>query len=470
MTTAVVVGSGPNGLAAAITLARAGAVVTVLEAADRIGGGARSSELTEPGLVHDDCSAFHPMGAASPFLRSLNLRDYGLRWRWPRIDLAHPLDGGRAGILVRSLSATVEHLGRDGQAWRRLVGPIVNGFDLLAEDLLRPMTHIPRHPIFLARFGLLAVRPATALARRFRTDEAKALFAGVAAHLIHPLGRPLSASVGLVLAAAAHVHGWPVAEGGSQAITTALSGLLRALGGTIETGVPVTSLDQLPRADIVMLDVTPASAADIIGDRLPHRVARAYRRYRHGPGVVKLDLAVQGGIPWTNEQCRHAGTVHLGGTLAEIVAAEEDVAAGRLPERPFVLVGQQYLADPTRSVGELHPVWAYAHVPAGYDGDASKQILAQIERFAPGVRSRIRRRFSRNTSEMAAYNRNYVGGDIVNGANSARQVVLRPRLAIDPYWTGVAGVYLCSAATPPGAGVHGMCGFNAARAALSRPR
>ena len=466
MTSAVVVGSGPNGLAAAVTLAQAGVAVTVLEAADRIGGGTRSSELTVPGLVHDDCSAFHPMGAASPFLRSLDLARYGLVWRWPEIDLAHPLDGGRAAVLTRSLPETVERLGPDGPAWRRLFGPLVDSFDSLAADVFRPIAHVPRHPFVLAGFGVQAVRSATLLARRWSGAPAQALFGGVAAHLMAPLTRPLSASVGLMLTAAGHAYGWPVAQGGSQSIADALAARLRELGGRVETGVRVESFDQLPRADAVLLDVTPAAAARILGPRLPGRIGRAFRRYRHGPGAVKLDLAVEGGIPWTNEDCRRAGTVHLGGTLAEIVRSEADIAAGRLPARPFVLIGQQYLADPARSVGDLHPVWAYAHVPAGYPGDVAETIIDQVERFAPGLRPRIRARHVRSTADLARYNLNYVGGDIATGANDGRQVVLRPRLALDPYATGVPGVYLCSAATPPGAGVHGMCGYNAARSAL----
>ena len=467
MTRAVVVGSGPNGLAAAVTLARAGVEVTVLEAADRIGGGTRSSELTLPGLLHDDCSAFHPTAAASPFLRSLELERYGLRWRWAPVELAHPLDGGRAALLTRSLPETAQRLGPDGRAWRRLFGPLVRGFDTLAGEILGPVVHAPRHPVALARFGVNALLPATVLARRFSTVEARALFAGVAAHVMRPLRSPLTASIGLVLTAAAHAYGWPVAEGGSQSIANALAALLREHGGTIETGAPVTSL---PKADIVMLDVAPAAAAGIIGDRLPARVARAYRRYRHGPGVVKLDLAVEGGIPWADERCRQAGTVHLGGDLHEIVETERAVAAGRPPERPFVLVGQQYVADPTRSSGDVHPVWTYAHVPAGYTGDATQAILAQIERFAPGVRARIRGRFVRTPADMTAYNANYVGGDIATGANDPWQIVMRPRLGFDPYRTGVDGVYLCSAATPPGAGAHGMCGFHAARSALRAHR
>jgi phytoene dehydrogenase-like protein len=349
-----------------------------------------------------------------------------------------------------------------------LFQPLAEGFDRLATEVFGPVLHLPRHPFALASFGVRALQPATLLARRFETDSARALFGGVAAHVMHPLGRPLTSSVGLVLTAAAHAYGWPVAEGGSQSIVDALAALLADLGGTVQTGVPVRSLDDVDGADVVMLDVAPGAAADIIGARLPGRIARAYRGYRHGPGAVKLDLAVEDGIPWANEHCRRAGTVHLGGGLDEMVETERAIAAGRLPERPFVLVGQQYLADPSRSSNGVHPVWTYAHVPAGYTGDdVEEAIVAQIERFAPGVRARIRGRFLRSTADMARYNRNYVGGDIANGANDVAQIALRrPRLALDPYRTGVDGVYLCSAATPPGAGVHGMCGFHAARSAL----
>jgi phytoene dehydrogenase-like protein len=463
MTEAVVVGSGPNGLAAAVTLARAGIRVTVLEAADRIGGGTRSGELTLPGLLHDECSAFHPTGAGSPFLRSLPLAEHGLRWRWPQLDLAHPLDGGRAAVLSRSIADTTAGLGVDGPSWQRLFAPLARHFEALADEVLRPIPHVPRHPLRLAGFGRHAMLPATVLARRWRTDEARALFGGVAAHQFRPLTNPFTASVGLMLTAAGHVHGWPVAEGGSQAITRALAAYLSTLGGTVVTGTPVSTL---PDADIVMLDVAPAAALAIVGERLPGRVARAYTRYRHGPGAFKLDLAVEGGIPWANEDCARAGTVHLGGTLEELTRTEAELAKGRMPERPFVLIGQQYLADPARSAGDLHPVWAYAHVPAGYDGDATEAILAQLERFAPGVRGRIRAQRARSTTELQAYNPNYVGGDIATGANDLRQLLLRPRVTAHPYRTGVPGVYLCSAATPPGAGVHGMCGYHAALAAL----
>lgn len=466
MSDAIVVGAGPNGLAAAVALAQRGLKVTVLEAADEIGGGTRSSELTLPGLLHDHCSAVHPLGVGSPFLRTLGLERFGVDWAWPEVDLAHPLDGGRAGVLVRSLEATVRGLGADGPAWERLFAPLAADFDALTEDVLRPVPHLPAHPVALARFGLRALQPATAVARRWRTEEARALFAGAAAHLMYPLTGPASSAVGLMLVGAAHRFGWPVARGGSRTITDALAAVLAQLGGTIQTGVRVDSLAELVPARIVMLDTAPGAAARICGDRLPGRVRRAYRGWRHGPAAFKVDLAVQDGIPWTHEACRRAGTVHLGGTLEEVVRTEAQTAGGRMPERPFVLVGQQYLADPGRSRDDVHPVWAYAHVPHGYSGDATEAVLRQIERFAPGFRERIVGLAVRSTAELAQYNTNFVGGDIVAGANSARQVVLRPRLAADPYSTGIPGVYLCSAATPPGAGVHGMCGANAARSAL----
>lgn len=466
MTEAVVVGAGPNGLAAAITLAQHGCGVTVLESAATIGGGTRTSELTVPGLLHDDCSAVHPTALASPFLRSLDLRRHGLEWCWPEVDLAHPLDSGSAGVLLRSLDDTAAGLGVDGPGWRRLFGPLSASYDDLVTELFQPVLHLPRHLVALARFGPNAVQPATLLAQRWLTGEARALFAGVAAHAFYPLRRPLTSAIGLMLTAAGHAYGWPVARGGSQSITNAMAALLVELGGTIKTGVRVESYQEFAHADVVMLDVAPGAAADLLGDRLPKRVAKAYRRYRHGPGAFKLDLAVEGGVPWRSEACRRAGTVHVGGGIDEIAAAEQDIYAGRMPKRPFVLVGQQYLADPSRSVGDVHPVWAYAHVPAGYTGDASELIIDQIERFAPGVRDRIVEKFVRSTTDLATYNANYVGGDIATGANDLIQVAMRPRIALDPYRTGVPGVYLCSAATPPGAGVHGMCGHNAARSAM----
>jgi phytoene dehydrogenase-like protein len=464
---AVVVGSGPNGLAAAVTLAQRGLSVTVLEKAGEIGGGTRTKELTVPGLLHDVCAAVHPFGVASPFLASLPLGEHGLRWRWPEIDLVHPLDDGTAGVLHQPLDATVEGLGVDGNAWRRTFGPLVAGFDDLALDVLGPMARVPDHPLRMAQFGLRAGLPATLLNRRFATEQAKALFAGCAAHIFRPLDRLATASAGVMLIAAGHRHGWPVAEGGSRAITDALASLLRSLGGTIETGVDVTSLAQLPSAQVTMLDTSPSALVQILGERLPARRRRSYRRYRYGPAAFKLDLAVEGGMPWAAEAAGRAGTVHLGGSAAEIARAEADACRGVMPERPFVLVGQQYLADPTRSMGDTHPVWAYAHVPHGCTGDATAAVLGQIERFAPGARERVVGLHAMSPADYETYNPNYVGGDIATGANTLRQLVARPRLGADPYATAVPGVYLCSAATPPGAGVHGMCGNQAARRALA---
>jgi phytoene dehydrogenase-like protein len=468
VSSAIVVGSGPNGLAAAVTLAREGVEVTVLEAAQTIGGGARTSELTLPGLLHDECSAFHPMAAISPALRSLDLERHGLRWCWPEVDLAHPLDDGSAGVMLKSVERTAEGLGKDGRRWRRVFGGSAAGFAALNEDLLRPVLHVPKHPFRLARFGIRCAMPATLLGRSFRTPQARALFGGVAAHAFSPLNRPMSSAVGMALICAGHHNGWPVAEGGSGAITRALASALASLGGRIETDVRVSSLSQLPRADAVLFDLAPSAVAEIAGDRLPVRVRRAFRRYRHGPGAFKVDLAVEGGVPWTNEWCHKAGTVHAVGTFEEIVVSEREINRGRMPERPLVLVGQQYLADPSRSDTErdLRPVWAYAHVPSGFAGDATEIVLDQVERFAPGLRERIRATTVRTTHEIAQHNPNYIGGDIITGANTPFQILIRPRLSLDPYSCGADGLYICSAATPPGAGVHGMNGFNAARAAL----
>ncbi len=466
MSDAIVVGSGPNGLACAVELARNGVGVTVLEAEETIGGGTRTSELTVPGLLHDDCSATHPMAVGSPFLNSLELERHGLEWRWPEVDLAHPLDDGSAGVMVKSIDETAERLGKDGAAWRRLFGSSAAHFDALIEDIMRPVVHLPRHPFRLARFGIPAAAPATLLARSMETPQARALFGGVAAHAFSPLTRPMSSSVGCALISAGHRFGWAVAKGGSRSITEALAAVLSENGGVIETGRRVSSLAELPKADIIAFDLAPVAVAEIAGDRLPTRVDRAYRRYRHGPAAYKVDLAVEGGVSWSNEACGRAGTVHVIGSFGELVAAERDINRGRMPERPFLLVGQQYLADPERSKGDLHPIWAYAHVPRGYGGDATEAILGQIERFAPGFRERIVATSVRTPADLAAHNSNYVGGDIITGANTPVQVLFRPRFALDPYSTGIPGVYICSAATPPGAGAHGMNGYNAARSAL----
>ncbi|MDT5257368.1 MAG: hypothetical protein QOD10_2448 [Mycobacterium sp.] len=466
MTTAVVVGAGPNGLAAAIHLARHGLEVQVLEARDTVGGGSRSGELTVPGLIHDHCSASHPMGVGSPFWKEIDLQRYGLVWKWPEIDCAHPLDDGTAGVLYRSIDQTAARMGPDATRWRRAIGDLAAGFDQLAEDLLRPVIHFPRHPIRLAALGSRAVLPATVMARWFRTEQARAVFGGAAAHMFTRLDRPLTASMGLMFLAGGHRYGWPVAQGGSGSITRALAAALEAYGGTITTGVTVVGRGDIPDADVVMLDLSPAAAVSIYGDVMPGRIKRSYRRYREGSSAFKVDFAIESDIPWTNPDCRRAGTVHLGGTFAETASTERQRAQGKMARRPFVLVGQQYLADPSRSAGNVNPIWSYAHVPFGYPGDATAAVVDQIERFAPGFRDRVIATVSTSTADLEAYNPNYIGGDIIGGANDRLQVVLRPRIAVNPYATGVPGVYLCSQSTPPGAGIHGLCGYYAADWAL----
>ncbi|MDR7170638.1 phytoene dehydrogenase-like protein [Nocardia kruczakiae] len=470
MTTAVVVGGGPNGLAAAVALASEGVEVTVLEAAERIGGGTRSGEAIVPGLLHDHCSAIHPMAVGSPFLTSLGLDRYGLTWRLAEIDCVHPLDDGSAGVLYRSVEQTAAGLGRDGSRWRLAFERPVRRYDALSEDIMRPLLRLPHHPLTLARFGLPTLLPGSTFARLFRTEQARALFGGVAAHAFRPLHQPLTSAIGLGIFTAGHRHGWAVAAGGSQAISDAMAALLTELGGKIETGVRIESAAQLAPADITLFDLAPDAVGRILGDRLPGRVRQAFGHFRRGPGAFKVDFAVAEGVPWTNPQARRAGTVHLGGTYAELAATEREIHAGRMPEHPFVLVGQQYLADPQRSAGDVHPVWSYAHVPHGFTGDATEAIIAQIERFAPGFRERIVGQAVRSTTEMAVYNPNYAGGDIMTGAKDIRQLMFGPRTTLSPYSLGVPGMYICSAATPPGPGAHGMCGANAAQLALAELR
>ncbi|QLL09551.1 phytoene desaturase family protein [Mycobacterium vicinigordonae] len=466
MTTAVVVGAGPNGLAAAIHLARQGIDVQVLEAQDTIGGGARSGELTVPGVIHDHCSAFHPLGVGSPFWKEIGLESYGLSWKWPEIDCAHPLDDGSAGLLYQSISKTAKGLGADRRRWKAAVGGLAKGFDDLAEDLLRPVLNIPRHPIRLAAFGPRAVLPATAVAGWFHTEQARALYGGAAAHAFTRLDRPLTASLGLMILASGHRYGWPVAEGGSGSIVRALGAALSAAGGQVSTGVPVSRRRDIPTADIVMLDLSPAQVLELYGDAMPTRIRRSYRRYREGSSAFKVDFAIEGDIPWTNPDCGRAGTVHLGGSFEEIADIEAQRAQGKMVSRPFVLLGQQYLADRSRSAGNINPIYAYAHVPYGYTGDATAAIVEQVERFAPGFRDRIVATTSTSTGELQARNPSFIGGDIIGGANDRLQIIFRPRIAVDPYAVGVPGVYLCSQSGPPGAGIHGLCGYHAAEAAL----
>ncbi|CNF35847.1 dehydrogenase [Mycobacterium tuberculosis] len=467
MPTAIVVGSGPNGLAAALTLAADGVDVTVLEASDSIGGGTRSDEVTLPGLLHDVCSGFHPLAVDTAFSRAFDLGAHGLRWAHPEVQYAHPLDDGTGAAVWRSVDRTAKTLGRDGRSYRRLFGPLDRRFDLIVEEFLQPMLHVPRHPLALARFGAYSVLPAQVLAKRWHTPQARALFAGVAAHAFRPLSSLMSSAIGVALGTAAHRFGWPVAVGGSAQISAAMASALAERGGRIETGVSVSQYDDLGNPDIVMLDTSPAAAVGILGSRMPARISRSYRRFRHGPGAFQVAFAVDDGIPWAYEPARSAGTVHLGGTLEQIALAERQIWQGRMPEQPFILVGQQSVADPQRAAVGVHPVDVYAHVPANWRGDATEAIIDQIERFAPGFRTRIRAARSRSTQEISEHNPNYVGGDIVTGANTPRQLVFRPRAALDPYATGAPGVFLCSAATPPGAGAHGMAGWHAAKSALN---
>jgi phytoene dehydrogenase-like protein len=469
---AVVVGAGPNGLAAAIVLARGGRSVRVLEGHDTIGGGVRSAELTLPGFVHDVCSAIHPLALASPFFRTLPLAEHGLALVQPPAPLAHPFDDGTAAVLERSIEATGRTLGCDAAAYRRLMGPLAADAEKLVGGLLGPLRP-PRHPLALARFGVLALLPARLLAERvFRGESARGLFAGLAAHAIQPLEQPITASFGLLLGLLGHTVGWPIARGGSQKLPEAMASYLRSLGGQIVTGARVDSVDAppVPPTRALLCDVSPRELLRIAGHRLPVGYRRGLERYRYGPGVFKVDWALDGPIPWRATACARAGTVHLGGTLAEIAAGERAVWRGEHPERPFVLLAQQSLFDPSRAPGGKHTAWAYCHVPNGSAVDMTGPIEAQVERFAPGFRDRVLARSTKSAAEMERHNPNYVGGDINCGVQDPRQLFTRPVARLVPYATPARGLYLCSSATPPGGGVHGMCGFFAAEAALRADR
>lgn len=464
---AIVVGAGPNGLAAAIALARAGRSVAVLEAAETVGGGARTKDLTLPGFLHDVCSAIHPLGAASPFFRTLPLEAHGLEWIVPPAALAHPFDDGSAALVERSIEATGETLGPDAAAYRRLIGPLAVRLEALLADVTGPMLRVPRHPLLVARFGLRAVWPASLLARwLFRGPRARALFAGVAAHSILPLEHMLTSAAGVLLTLPAHSVGWPFPRGGSQRIAEALASYLRSLGGEVVTGARVDSIDALPEARAVLFDVTPRQMLRLAGHRLPGRYRRRLERYRYGPGAFKVDYALDGPIPWKARECARAGTVHLGATIEEIAASERDMWSGRAAERPYVLLAQQSLFDPTRAPEGKHTAWAYCHVPNGSTLDMTARIEGQIERFAPGFRDRVLARSVMPPARLEEYNANYVGGDIAGGAMVLSQMLTRPVASLDPYSTPARGIYFCSSSTPPGGGVHGMCGYHAAKAAL----
>jgi len=464
---AIVVGAGPNGLAAAITLARAGRSVRVYEAAEQVGGGTRTMELTLPGFRHDMCSTILPLTLASPFFTSIDLAARGVEIVHPDAPVAHPLDGGRAAVLERSVTMTGESLGgADGRAWRQLFGPLVRDAAKIGPEILRPVPHIPRHPLAMARFGLLALRSAEGIARsRFHDDAARALFAGISAHAMLRFDRPLSASFGLVLATYAHAVGWPMTRGGASAVASALVAELEAAGGEVVTGQRVAALADLPAARAVLLDVTPRQVEAIAGDRLSPRTRRHTERFRYGSGVFKLDWALDGPVPWAAEGPRRAATVHLGGTLDEIAASEADVAAGRHPDRPYVLFVHYTPWDTSRAPEGKATAWAYCHVPAGSDVDMTDRIEAQVERFAPGFRDRILARAAHGPAAVEAHDANYIGGDINGGIQDIRQLIFRPWPSLDPYRIG-EGLYMCSSSTPPGGGVHGMCGLLAAQSAL----
>ena len=464
---AVVVGSGPNGLSAAVELARNGRSVVVLEAEDTIGGGTRSAELTLPGYVHDICSAIHPLGYGSPFFSTLPLEEYGLEWVHPSAPLAHPFDDGTAAVLERSVEETGAALAPDAAAYRRLMEPIARDWNRLVGSLLGP-ARLPRHPFELARFGLRAVRSARGLAEGlFEGEKARGLLAGNAAHSFLPMEQPPSAAFGLVLGALGHAVGWPFPKGGSQKIADALVSYLRSLGGEVYAGVRIGSVEEVPRTRTVLFDVTPRQLLKIAGRHLTERYRRALERYRYGPGVFKADFALDGPIPWRAEVCKRAGTVHVGGTMDEISSGEQAVFRGEHPERPFVLLAQQSLFDGTRAPGDKHTVWAYCHVPNGSTFDMTERIEAQIERFAPGFRDRILAKSTMGPTELQRVNANHVGGDINGGLQDFRQLFTRPVARLTPYSTSARGLYLCSSSTPPGGGVHGMCGYFAARAALA---
>jgi phytoene dehydrogenase-like protein len=465
---AIVVGAGPNGLAAAVALARAGVPVRVVELADEVGGGARSAERTLPGFLHDVCSGVHPMGELSPFFRTLPLASHGLVWLHPRASVAHPRDEGPAVMLHRSLERTADGLGRDGRAWARLVGPFLRDPHALLADAMAPL-RFPSKPLLLARFGLRAAFSANRLARLcFREERARALFAGCAAHSILPLTQPLTAAMGVLFAVTGHVVDWPVAQGGSRAIARALASYLVSLGGRIETGRRVEKLADLPAARVVLFDTSPDQLARIAGDALPTGYRRRLARYRYGPGAFKLDWALDGPIPWRDPACREASTVHVGGTLQEICASERDMYRGRHSERPFLILCQQSEVDPSRAPAGKHTGYAYCHVPGGSTVDMTDAIERQVERFAPGFRDRILARRATSPADFERMNPNYVGGAITGGVADLFQLWNRPVTRLDPYSTPNPRLFLCSASTPPGGGVHGMCGYHAARSALRR--
>lgn len=462
---AIVVGSGPNGLAAAITLKQAGLSVLLIEAKDAIGGGLRSAQLTLPGFIHDHCAAVHPLAIGSPYFKTLPLDVFGLKYIHPAIPMAHPLDGGKAATLYHSLAETADNLGVDTNAYHQLLDHLVAHWPELKTDILGPL-RLPKHPLEMARFGLNALRSATTLSKRFKTQEAKSLWAGVAAHSIQPLSNMTTSAIGLVLLATAHSEGWPFIKGGTGKLGDALAAYFLSIGGEVQTGFYVRTLTQLPSAKAVLFDVTPKQLLQIAGHSFSALYHWQLKRYRYGMGAFKIDWALDAPIPFTAEQCRRAGTLHLGNSIEEIVQSEAETAAGKHADKPFVLLSQPSLFDSSRAPAGKHTAWAYCHVPNGSTVDMTGKIEQQVERFAPGFKERIIGRHTVNTQQLEDYNPNYIGGDINGGSLDVRQLFTRPALRLSPYRTSTTGLYICSSSTPPGGGVHGMCGYHAARRAL----
>ncbi|WP_419698227.1 phytoene desaturase family protein [Mucilaginibacter sp. NFX135] len=463
---AVIVGSGPNGLAAAILLQQNGLSVLLLEGKKEIGGGLRSAELTLPGYLHDICSAIHPMAAASPFFETLPLEQYGLEYIYPEIAAAHPFDDGTAAILTKSIEQTASLLGDDEQAYLKLINPVVKNWPLIASDALGPL-HFPKHPLAMAQFGLDGLTSAIFLEKRFKTQAAKGLFAGMAAHAIQPLSNLATSAIGLVLMAQGHLKGWPVPKGGSKQIANALTSYFISIGGKIETDRYIESLSQLPSAHAVLFDITPRQLLKIAGNQFSSLYKWQLERYRYGMGVFKIDWALDAPIPFKAEPVKQAGTVHIGNTFEEIADGEQRIWKGEHPEKPFVLLAQQSQFDASRAPVGKHTAWAYCHVPNGSAKDMTAIIEQQVERFAPGFRDTILAKHTFNTAEMEEYNPNYIGGDINGGVIDIGQLFTRPALRWSPYKTSAKGLYICSSSTPPGGGVHGMCGYHAAKKALS---
>jgi phytoene dehydrogenase-like protein len=462
---AVVVGSGPNGLAAAIVLRQKGLSVLLIEGKKTIGGGLRSAELTLPGFTHDICSAIHPLALGSPFFKTLPLHEHGLTYLYPEVAAAHPFDDGSVAVLHKSVQATARALGIDEQSYLKLMSPLVRDWPIIDSDVLGPL-HFPKNPLAMARFGLDAVTAADFLVKRFKTKQARGLWAGMAAHSIQPLSNFTTSAIGLVLMAAGHLGGWPIPQGGSQQIANALASYFLSIGGRIETDCPIASLKQLPSSTAILFDTTPRQLVKIAGDRLSSLYKWQLQNYRYGMGVFKMDWALDGTIPFTAKDCQKAGTIHLGNSFEEIAAGEAEIWKGRHPDKPYVLLAQQSIFDASRSPAGKHTAWAYCHVPFGSTKDMSTIIENQVERFAPGFKERILARHTMNTAQMEAYNPNYIGGDINGGVIDVRQLYTRPALRLSPYRTSAKGIYICSSSTPPGGGVHGMCGYHAAQRAL----